>query len=74
MELHLTPATEAKLNELAERTRRGTDELVEEAVDHLVAYHEWFAQKVEQSRMAAERGEIVPDDDVRAWLERREQA
>jgi hypothetical protein len=31
MELHLTPKTEAKLNELARRTRRGADELIEEA-------------------------------------------
>jgi predicted DNA-binding protein len=33
MELHLTPKTEAKLNELAERTSRGTDELLAEAVE-----------------------------------------
>src|SRR5882762_4726320 len=38
MELRLTPETEAKLNELARRTRRATDELLGEAVDHLVAY------------------------------------
>lgn len=43
MELHLPQQTEAKLVELAQRTRRGTDELLEEAVGHLVAYHEWFA-------------------------------
>ncbi len=33
MELHLTPETEAKLNEFARRTRRGADELLKEAVD-----------------------------------------
>ena len=32
MELHLTPETEAKLNDLAQRTLRGTDELLEEAM------------------------------------------
>jgi hypothetical protein len=37
MDLHLTAETAAKVNELAQRTRRGTDELLEEAVDRLVA-------------------------------------
>ena len=74
MELHLTPDTEAKLNELAQRTNRGTDELLEEAVDHLVAYNEWFERKVKDSMAAADRGETVPDEEVRAWLEQRERS
>jgi len=72
MELHLTPETEAKLNELARQTHRGTDELLAEAVDHLVTYNEWFAHKVNSSIAAVERGDTVPDEDVRAWLEERE--
>jgi predicted transcriptional regulator len=72
MELHLTTETEAKLNELARRTHRGTDELLAEAVDHLVTYNDWFAHKVSSSIPAVERGDTVPDEDVRAWLEERE--
>jgi predicted transcriptional regulator len=72
MELHLTPETEAKLNELARRTRRGTDELLGEAVDHLVSYNEWFERKVRDSQAAVTGGETVSDEDVRAWLEARE--
>jgi predicted transcriptional regulator len=72
MELHLTPETEAKLNELARGTRRGADELLEEAVDHLVSYNEWFERKVRDSQAAVDRGETVPDKDFRAWLEARE--
>jgi predicted transcriptional regulator len=74
MELHLTPETEARLNELAQRTRRGTDELLEEAVDHLVTYNDWFERKVKGSMMAVERGETVPDEEVSAWIERRERS
>lgn len=74
MELHLTPETEAKLNQLAQRTQRGTDELLEEAVDHLVAYNEWFERKVKDSLAAAGRGETVPDEAVHAWLVERERA
>jgi predicted transcriptional regulator len=72
MELHLAPETEAKLNELARRTRRGADELLEEAIDHLVGYNEWFERKVRDSQAAVARGETVPDEDVRTWLESRE--
>jgi len=69
MELHLSPETEAKLNELAQRTRRGTDDLLQEAVNHLLTYNEWFERKVKGSMAAAERGETIPDEEVRAWLE-----
>jgi len=74
MELHLSVEAEAKLNELARRTRRGTDELLEEAVNHLVVYNEWLERKVRQSQAAAERGHVVPDEEVRAWIERRERS
>ena len=70
----MTPETEAKLNELAQRTHRGTEELLEEAVNHLVAYNEWFENKVRNSIAAAERGEVVPDEEVRTWVEQRERS
>jgi predicted transcriptional regulator len=72
MELHLTPETEAKLNDLARRTQRGTDELLGEAVDYLVSYNAWFESKVRNSIIAAEGNQTVPDEEVGAWLERRE--
>ncbi len=69
MELQLTSEAQSKLNALAQKTHRGTDELLAEAIDHLVAYNEWFERKVRDSLAAAERGEIVRDEEVRAWLE-----
>jgi len=72
MELHLTPEAEAKLNELAQRTHRGTDELLGQAVDYLVAYNEWFERKVRTSTAAAEGNQAMTDEEVGAWLERRE--
>jgi predicted transcriptional regulator len=67
----MTPETEAKLNELAQRTHRSKDELLEEAVSCLVAYNEWFEGKIKDSLAAAERGETVPDEDVRASIQQR---
>ena len=71
MELRLKPEAEAKLNDLARRTNRGMDELLEEAVNYLVSYNEWFERKVNNSMAAAEE-KAVPDEEVGAWLERRE--
>jgi hypothetical protein len=41
-------------------------------VDYLVAYNEWFERKVRTSLAAAEGNQTVPDEEVGAWLERRE--
>jgi predicted transcriptional regulator len=70
MELRLTPEAEAKLNDLARRTHRGMDELLEQAVDYLVEYNEWFDRKVRNSIAAAEENQTVPDEEVGTWLER----
>ncbi len=73
MERHLTPETQTKLDKLARRTNRGTDELLEEAVGHLVEYNEWFERKVNASIAAAKSGQIVPHEHVHIWIERRQQ-
>jgi predicted transcriptional regulator len=72
MELNLNPETAEKLNKLAQRTGRGADELIDEAVDQLIAYDEWFEQKVRDGLAAIQRGEVVPNEEVRAWIELRE--
>ena len=74
MALHVTPELEAKLEELAQRTHRDKNELLEEAVNNLVAYNQWFERKVSASAEAADRGELVADAEVREWLERRERS
>jgi predicted transcriptional regulator len=72
MELHLPPETEAKLHDLARRTRKCTDELLGEAIDYLVEYNDWFERKVRGSIADVESGQTVPDEEVAAWLRRRE--
>jgi predicted transcriptional regulator len=74
MAFHVTPDLEAKLDELAQRTHRDKSELLEEAVNNLVAYNQWFERKVNASQEAADQGDVVADEDVRGWLERRERS
>lgn len=71
MEVHLPPETEAQLDELAKRTNRGTDELLVEAVSHLVEYNEWFARKVRKGIEDVEAGRTVSHEKVGEWLEKR---
>ena len=69
----LNPEMEAKLSQLAERTHRSKDEALEEALNQALAYNDWFETKVKEGLAAVERGEVVPDEDVLAWIEEREQ-
>jgi len=70
----LKPEMEAKLSQLAERTHRSKDEALEEALDQALAYNGWFERNVKEGLAAVERGEVVPDEDVLAWIEEREQS
>jgi len=65
------PETEEKLNQLASRLHRSKEEVLDEAVDQLLAYNNWFEGKVKASLAAVERGEVVPDEQVLAWIEQR---
>ena len=71
MEVDLSPGVRDKLNELALRTGRGTDELLGEAVGRLLDYEDWLDRKVAESEEAVARGEIVSHKEVRRWAESR---
>jgi len=70
MEVSLSPYQEAQLNELATTTGRGTDELLREAGDGLLAYNNWFKDQVQVGLDQISRGEFVEDEEVRARIER----
>jgi predicted transcriptional regulator len=66
MEVHLADRQEAQLNELAIKTGRGTDELVQEAVDRLLAHHEWLKGQVQIGIDQIERGEFMEEEEMGA--------
>jgi predicted transcriptional regulator len=74
MEMQMPLETEAKLDALAQRTHRSKEELLEEAVQHLLVYNEWLERKVENSLAATEAGRTVSDEQVGAWLRERERS
>ncbi|MGH2410336.1 MAG: CopG family ribbon-helix-helix protein [Chloroflexota bacterium] len=64
MEVQLSPDLQAKLTHLAAAQGRAAEVLVQEAVERLVNYDEWFSQEVDKGLAAAARGEFVEHDEV----------
>ena len=74
MDVNLTPEQESRLLHIAETTGRGTDEVVQEALENLFAYDEWFREKVGRSIGQVDRGEVISHEEVGIrlgkWLRR----
>jgi predicted transcriptional regulator len=70
MEVNLTPDQVEQLNKLASSTGRRADELVQEAIDNLLAYNQWFRKEVEIGLAQVRQGELVEDEEVRARINR----
>jgi predicted transcriptional regulator len=71
MELRISADLEAKLARLAAERGRDTQTLVQEALQRLVEYDEWFLREVESGLTAADRGELIDHDDVGKLINRR---
>jgi predicted transcriptional regulator len=74
MEIHLPQNQESQLNEMAARTGRGTDDLVQEAVARLLAHDEWFEAQVQVGIDQIKRGEFIEEEEMDARIERMLQA
>ena len=70
MEVHLPQQQEARLNDLAAQTGRGTDDLMQEAVAKLLAYNEWFQAQVRIGIDQIARGEFIEEEAMDARVER----
>ena len=64
MEVHLNSDLQAKLARLATERGQDTQALVQEAIERLVDYDEWFLREVEKGLSAADRGEFVEHEDI----------
>jgi len=71
MEVNLNPDLQARLTRLA--ADRGSDAgtLVQEAVERLVDYDEWFLREVREGVAAADRGELIDHEDVGKLIDSR---
>ena len=58
MDVQLTSDQQAKLTRMAKQGR-AAEKLVQEAVERLLNYDEWFSREVDRGLAAADRGEFV---------------
>jgi len=70
MEVHLPQIQATRLNGLAVRTGRGTDDLVQEAVDRLLAHTEWMREQVQVGIDQIARGEFLEEEEMEARIDR----
>jgi predicted transcriptional regulator len=68
MDVQLLPELEDKLTILATQTGRAPDELVNEAVASFIEQKNAYLAAVEEGITADEKGELIEDNRVRAWL------
>jgi|HubBroStandDraft_1064217.scaffolds.fasta_scaffold71322_2 predicted transcriptional regulator len=61
---------ETQLNDLALRTGRGTDDLIQEAVARLLAHSEWFKEQVQIGIDQIARGEFIEEEEMDARVKR----
>jgi len=64
MEVSFDPDLQAKLNRLAADRGSDAQALVQEAVERLVDYDEWFLREVDKGIAAADRGDLIDHDDI----------
>jgi len=70
MQVELTPELQAKLEEVAAQQGRDAQSLVQEAVERLIDYDQWFVREVEKGLAQIERGEVLEHEEVGARLEK----
>ena len=71
MEVQFTPGQQAKLSRMAAAQGRATEPLVQDAVERLLHFDEWFLREVDKGLAAADRGKFVEHDEVRGMIENR---
>ena len=69
MQVNLPPELQAKLDRIAAQQGREPESLVNEAVERLIGYDEWFIQQVEKGLAQIERGEVFEHEEVAAKVE-----
>jgi predicted DNA-binding protein len=70
MEVHFTPELERKLNDLASKTGRGADELVQDVVagyvDELAGVREMLDSRYDDIKSG--KAKLIPGDEVEAYF------
>jgi RHH-type transcriptional regulator, rel operon repressor / antitoxin RelB len=65
--VRLAPQVKRRLESIALRVRRSKSFLAAEAIEEFLTVQEWQIAAVKEGIAAADRGDLVPHENVRAW-------
>jgi RHH-type rel operon transcriptional repressor/antitoxin RelB len=65
--VRLAPQVKRRLESVALRVRRSKSFLAAEAIEEFLAVQEWQIAAIKEGIAAADRGDLVPHEDVQAW-------
>lgn len=65
--IRLTPEAKRRLESVALRVRRSKSFLAAEAIEEFLAVQEWQIAAIQEGIAAADRGDLIPHEEVRAW-------
>ena len=71
MEISLTPEMQEKLSQIASRSGKGPQEVVQELLANYLEHDAWFRNQVATGLASLDRGESVSHDEVGRRMERR---
>jgi predicted transcriptional regulator len=74
MVVRFSPEQEAQLSQIAAHAGTDAEHLVKDAALRLVDENARFRSAVQKGIAQADGGELIEDDEVRRWLERRERS
>ncbi len=69
LSLRVSKKEKMALEALAHATQRPRQALLNEALDRYLNSESWQVAAIEEGLQAADAGDFVADEDVRAWLE-----
>ena len=67
--VRLDEATRAKLDRIAKHEDRSRAWVISEAIRQYLAHQEWMLAQIEEGIAQADRGELIPHDEVMSELE-----
>ncbi len=69
LSVRISAKTEKRLARIAKSMRRSKSFLGAEAIEEFVAVQEWQIAGIHEALAALDRGEGVPHEDVKSWVE-----
>ena len=69
LSVRISRSTKERLQRLAEGSRRSQSFLAAEAIEEFVSIQEWQIAGIKQALASLDRGEGVPHEAVKAWVE-----